>query len=143
MSNNGILDWLDSNYKEKIQELRKQQEAILEAKEKEFKENLLTRAHDYRDVKFSNITNENRIDINNLLQKFRYNKDRLIAKKISEIVEISLESLHELVDSHESFSIPYYLNLVKNLVSNFPTITKIHIPYKIKVIISTLKTILL
>lgn len=139
MANNGILDWLDSNYKEKVNELRNQQKEILEEKENLFKEELLTKAHDYRDVKFSNITNENRIDINNLLQKFRYNKDLLIAKKISEIVENTLESLRELIESHESFSRLYYSNLVKNLASNFPEIKKIHYPCKIEALIPSLK----
>lgn len=138
MSQDDIIEWLESNYNGKIQDLRKHQQTILEKKELEFKNNLIDKSHDYRDVKFSNITNENKIDINNLLQKFRYNKDLLIEKRISDIVKTTLKSLYELIDTHEAFSILYYSNIINDLVNNYPNIRKIYFPNKIKAIIPKL-----
>ena len=128
MSEESILLWLENNYNEKVLELKKKEKEILEKKEMEFKDELISKSHDYRDVKFGNIMNENKIDINNLLQKFRYNKDLLIEKKISEVIQIAKDSIKELIDTQPAFLIFYYSNLINFILKNFPDIKKIYCP---------------
>lgn len=128
LSSDSILTWLENNYNDKIKALEKESQIILEQKELEFKNEMITKAHDYRDVKFENIMNENKIGINNLLMKFRYNKDLLIEKKISEIIQSAKDSLKELLEIHPNFSIFYYSNLINFISKNFPTITTIYCP---------------
>ena len=89
---------------------------------------MITKSHDYRDVKFGNIMNENKIDINNLLQKFRYSKDFLIEKKISEIIQTAKNSIKELLEIQPSFLIYYYSSLINFISINFPIIKTIYCP---------------
>ncbi len=128
MSSEPILEWLEKNYNQKVQKLKNEQSMVLEARELEFKNDLISKGQEYRDVKFGNIMNENKININNLLQKFRYNKDLLIEKKINEVIEIAKQSIKELIDTEPSFLIFYYSTLINFVSKNFPEITKVYCP---------------
>ena len=128
LSSEPILDWLEENFNQKVQNLKNEQNKVLEAKELEFKNDLIAKGQEYRDVKFESIMNENKININNLLQKFRYNKDLLIEKKINEVVEIAKQSIKELIDTETSFLIFYYSTLINFISKNFPEISKIYCP---------------
>ena len=139
MSEESILLWLENNYNEKVLELRKKEKEILEKKEMEFRNELIAKSHDYRDVKFGNIMNENKIDINNLLQKFRYNKDLLIEKKISEVIQIAKDSIKELIDTQPASLIFYYSNLINFMFKKFPDIKKIYCPCQTEKIFSQLE----
>ena len=118
MSSESILDWLEEKYNLKVQEFKKEQSELLESKELEFKNDLIAKGQEYRDVKFGNIMNENKININNLLQKFRYNKDLLVGKTINEVIETAKESIKELIYTQSSFLIFYYSTLI-NLLLDF------------------------
>lgn len=127
-----ILVWLEKNYSEKIKNLQKEQYEVLKAKEEELTNELMTKSNDYRNVKFEKIINENKISINNLLQKFRYNKDFLIEKNISEVIKIAKDSIKELIDSKESFRIYYYSNLINFVIFHFSDVTNIYCPIQLK-----------
>ena len=72
--------------------------------------------------------NENKININNLLQKFRYNKDLLVGKTINEVIETAKESIKELIYTQSSFLIFYYSTLINFISKNFPEIKRIYCP---------------
>lgn len=139
MTADSIEIWLEKNYSEKIHNLQKEQKEILTAKEIELRNELLTKSNDYRTVKFGNIVNENKISINNLLQKFRYNKDLLIEKNISEVVKLAKDSLKEMIETEESFKIYYYSNLINFVILNFPGVVNIYCPVQIEQFFSKLK----
>ena len=139
MTTDSIEIWLEKNYSDKIHNLQDEQKEILIAKEIELRKELLTKSNDYRTVKFGNIVNENKISINNLLQKFRYNKDLLMEKNISEVVKLAKDSLKEMIETEESFKIYYYSNLINFVILNFPDVVNIHCPVQVQPIFSKFK----